>query len=96
LAVEQHLNVSAIIRKTVLVVADVFDHAAGDLSDHFTVHDGFMAMFVKQRRLPATLTGDDDLVGGAQCLATKSGIHGAVVGYAELDIVLNERVENGV
>jgi hypothetical protein len=46
--------------------------------------------------LPATLTGDDDLVGGAQGLAAKSGIHCAVVGYAELDIVLNERVENGI
>ena len=52
--------------------------------------------FVKQRRLPATLASDDDLVGGAKSLAAKSGIHRAVVGDAELDIVLNECVENGV
>src|SRR5262249_306846 len=51
---------------------------------------------VKQRSLAATLAGDYDLVGGAQGLAAEAGIDGALVGYAELEIVLDKRVENGI
>ena len=39
LAVQQHLDVGAVIRKAVLVVADVLDHAAGDLGDHLAIDD---------------------------------------------------------
>jgi hypothetical protein len=51
---------------------------------------------MKQRSLAAALASDNDLIGGAQRLAAKAGIYGALVGYAELEIVLDKRVENGV
>jgi hypothetical protein len=46
--------------------------------------------------LTTALAGDDDLIGGAQRLAAETGIYGTLVGYAELEIVLDKRVENGV
>ena len=55
-----------------------------------------VAVLVEQRRLAAAFAGDDDLVGGAQRLAAEPGVHLAVVGDAELDVVFEEGVEHGV
>jgi hypothetical protein len=96
LAMQQDLDIGAVIRKAILVVTNVFDDAARNFGDHFPVHDGLGAVFVKQRGLATALTGNDNLIGGAQRLAAEAGIYGALVGYAELEIVLDERVENGV
>src|SRR6516225_6601202 len=96
LAMQQHLDIAAVIRKAILVVADVLDDAARDFGNHFPVHDGLSAVLAKQRCLAAALASDDDLIGGAQGLAAKAGIYGALVGYAEPEIVLDKRVENGV
>ena len=51
---------------------------------------------LEQRRLAAAFAGDDDLVGGAERLAAEPGVHLAVVGDAELDVVLDEGIEDGV
>ena len=51
-------------------------------------------MLVEQ--LAAAFAGDDDLVGRAQRFAAEPGVHLAVVGDAELDVVLDESVEDGV
>ena len=93
---QQHLDVGAVIGEAVLVVADVLDHVARDLGDHFAVDHRFVAMLAEQRRLAAALAGDHDLVGGAQGLAAEPGVHEALVGNAELDVVLDEGVEDGV
>jgi hypothetical protein len=50
-------------------------------------------VFVKQRRLAAAFSGNHDLVGGAQCLAAKPRVHRALVGNAELDVVVDEGIE---
>jgi hypothetical protein len=93
---QQDLDVGAVIRKAILVIANIFDHAARNFGNHFPVHDGFGAVFVKQWGLATALAGDDDLISGAQRLTAEAGIYGALVGYAELEIVLDKRVENGV
>ena len=96
LAVQQHLDIGAVIGEAVLVVADVLHHIARDLGDLLAVDDRLRAVFLEQRRLAAAFAGDDDLVGGGQRLATEPGIHQAVVGDAELDVVLDEGVENRI
>ena len=96
LAVQQHLDVGAVIGEAVLVVADVLDHAARDLGDHLAIDHRLVAVLVEQRRLAAALAGDDDLVGGAERLAAEPRVHLAVVGDAELDVVREEGIENGV
>jgi hypothetical protein len=96
LAVQQDLDVDAVIRKPVLVVADVLDHATRDLGDQFAIHHCLAAVLVKQRRLATTFAGDDDLVRGAQRFAAKARIHRAFIGDAELDVVLDESIKNGV
>ena len=96
LAVQQHLDVGAVIGEAVLVVADVLDHVARDLRDQFAVHHRLVAVLVEERRLAAALAGDDDLVGGGQRLAAEPRIHLAVVGDAELDVVFEKRVEHRV
>ena len=96
LAVQQHLDVGAIVGEPILVVADVLHHLARGFRDQLAVDHRLVAVFVEQRRLAAALAGDDDLVRRAQSLAAKSGIHFAFVGDAELEIVLKECVENGV
>ena len=93
---QQHLDIGAVIGKAVLVVADVLDHVAGDLRDHLAVDHGLRAVLLEQRRLAASFAGNDDLVGGGQRLAAEPGIDQAVVGNAELDVVLDESVEYGV
>src|SRR5262249_37669607 len=96
LAVQQHLDVGAVIGEAVLVIADVVHHAARDLGDHLAIDYGMIAVFREQRRLTPTLAGDDDLVGGAERLAAEPRVHQAVVGDAELDVVLDESVEDRV
>ena len=96
LAVQQNLDVCAVVGEAVLVVADVLDHAARDLRDQFTVHHRLVAVLVEVGRLAAALTGDDDLVGGGERLAAEPRIHLAVVGDAELDVVFQKRVEHRV
>jgi hypothetical protein len=46
--------------------------------------------------LATALAGDEDFIGCAQRLAAEAGVYGALVGYAELEVVLDKRVENGV
>jgi hypothetical protein len=94
--VQQHFDIGAVIGEAVLVVADVLDHIAGDLGDLLAVDHGFGAEFLEKRRLAAAFAGDHDLVGGRQSFAAETGIDEAVVGDAELDVVRDKRVENGV
>ena len=96
LAVQQHLDVGAVIGEAVLVVADVLDHIARDLGDQLAIDDRFVAVLAEQRRLAAAFAGDDDLVGGGKRLAAEPGVDLAVVGDAELDVVLEKGVEDGV
>jgi hypothetical protein len=96
LSVQQHLDVGAVIGEAVLVVSDVAHHVAGDLRDHFAIDHRVVAVLGEQRRLAAAFPGNDDLVGGAERLAAEPGIHQAVIGDAELDVVLDEGVENGI
>ena len=96
LAVQEHLDVGAVKGKAFLVVADIFDDIAGDLHDHVAIDVRLAAVFVEQRRLAAAFARDDDLVGGAQRLAAKPRVDLALVGNAELDVVGDEGVENGV
>src|SRR5262249_55861551 len=93
---QQHLDIGAAIGEAVLVVADVAHDVARDLTDQLAVDHCVVAVFAEQRGLTTALTGDDDLVSGAERLAAKSRIHQAVVGDAELDIVLDERIEDGI
>jgi hypothetical protein len=46
--------------------------------------------------MATTFAGDDDLVRGAQRFAAKARIHRAFIGDAELDVVLDESIKNGV
>ena len=94
LAVQQHLDVGAVIGEAVLVVADILDHAAGDLADQFAVDHRDAVDGAEQ--LAAAFAGDHDLVGRAQRLAAEPGIDQAVVGDAELDVLLEEGVEDRV
>ena len=93
---QQHLDIGAVVGKAILVVADVLDDAARGFRDQFAIDHGLVAVLVKKRRLTAALPGNDDLVRRAQGLAAKPGIYLALVGDAELDVVLDERVEDGV
>jgi hypothetical protein len=52
--------------------------------------------FFEQRRLPAALAGNDDLVGRAQRLAAEPRVHLAVVGDAQLEIIFDECIEHGI
>ncbi len=94
LAVQQHFDVGAVIGEAVLVVADILDHAAGDLADQFAVDDGDAVDGAEQ--LAAAFARDHDLVGRAQRLAAEPGIDEAIVGNAELDVLLDEGVEDSV
>jgi len=94
LAMQQHLDVGAVIRKAVLVVADVPDHIAGDLGDQLTVDHRLAVDGAEQ--LAAPLARDHDLVRGAKRLAAEPGIDQAVVGDAELDVLLDEGVEDRI
>ncbi len=96
LAVQQHLDIGAVERKTILVVADVLDHIARDLRDQLAIDLRLVAVLVEQRLLAAAFAGDDDLVGRAQRLAAEPRVHQAVVGDAELDVVGEERIEDRV
>ena len=93
---QEHLDVGAVIGESVLVVADILDHAARDLGDQLAIGNRVIGVFLEQRCLPAALAGDDDLIRGAERLAAKPGIDLAFVGNSELDIVFDERVEDGV
>ena len=55
-----------------------------------------MPLMRLEQRLAAAFAGDHDLVGGAERLAAEPGVDLAVVGDAELDVLLDEGVENGV
>jgi len=46
--------------------------------------------------LAAAFACDDDLVGGAERFAAKPRVDFTIVGDAELDVVLNERIKYGV
>ena len=72
LAVQQHFDVGAVAGESVLVVADVLDHAARDFGDQFAVHHHFVAVFDEERRLTAAFAGDDDLVGGGQASRSRA------------------------
>ena len=93
---QQHLDVGAVIRETVLVVADVSDHIAGDLRDHLAVYHRLGAMFMEQRRLAAAFAGNHDLVGRGERFAAEPRVHQAVVGDTELGVVFEKRVEHRV
>ena len=94
LAVQQHLDVGAVIGEAVLVVADVLDHIARDLADQFAI-DHRDAVDIPEQ-LAAALAGDHDLVGRAQRLAAEPCIDEAVVGDAELDVLLDEGIEDRI
>ena len=96
LAVQQHLDVGAVVAEAVLVVADVAHDAARDLGQRLAVDDGLLAVLLHEGRRGAAFAGDHDLVGGDQRLAAQAGVGVAVVGDAELDVIGDERVENGV
>ena len=91
---QQHLDVGAVIREAVLVVADVLDHVTRDLGDLLAIHHGDAVDRAEQ--LSAAFAGDHDLVGGAERLAAQPGVHLAVVGDAKLDVLLDEGIENGI
>ena len=94
LAVQQHLDVGAVVGEAVLVVADVLDHAARDLGDQFAIDHRDAVDGAEQ--LAAAFARDHDLVGRAQRLAAETGIDRAVVGNAELDVLLEEGIEDRV
>src|SRR5262249_24564536 len=64
LTVQQYLDVRAIEGETILVVTDIFYDIARNICDHLAIHDGLVAMLLKERRLPAAFPSDDDLVCG--------------------------------
>ena len=94
LAVQQHLDVGAVIREAVLVVADVLDHAAGDLGDQFAIDHRHAVN--GPEKLAAAFAGDHDLVGGAERLAAEPGVDLAVVRDAELDVLFDERIKDRI
>ena len=69
--------------RAISVISSRFDHR-------------LVAVLLEQRRLAAAFAGDDDLVGGGERLAAEPRVHQAVVGDAELDVVLEERIENRI
>ena len=87
---------SDMIRKAVLVVADVADHIARDLRNYLAIGHRVVAIPGEERRLSATFSGDDDLVGGAERFTPEPGIHQTVVGDPKLDVVFEESIEDGV
>ena len=96
LAVEFDLDIRAVPGEAILVVADVLDHAAGDLGDQFAVDLGVLAPLVEQRSLAAAFASDHDLVRGAESFAAQARIDEAVVGNAQLDVVAEKFVEDGI
>ena len=58
--------------------------------------NGFGAVLVEQRRLAAALARDNDLVGGGERFAAEPGVDQAVVGDAELDVILQEGIKHRV
>ena len=96
LAVQQHLDIGAVEREAVLIVADILDDLPRRLRDHLAIDDGLVAVLVKQRSLAAALAGDDDLIRRAQRLAAESRIDLAVVGDSELDVVFEKQIEDRV
>ena len=66
------------------------------LRDQLAVDDRPCRRACGTTALAAAFAGDHDLVGGAQRFAAEPRVHQAVVGDAELDVVLDEGVENGV
>ncbi len=96
LAVQQHLDVRAMEGEAVLVVADVLDHIAGDLGDLLAVDDGFEPYLLNRGAWPRPSPAITILLVVVRRLAAQAGVHLAVVGDAEFDVVLEKRVENGV
>ncbi len=94
LAVQQHFDVGAVIGETVLVVANILDHAARDLGDQLAIDDRDAVDVAEQ--LAAALARNHDLVGRAQRLAAETGIDLTVVGDTELDVLLEEGIEDRV
>ena len=96
LAVQQHLDVGAIIGEAILVVADVPDDVARDPGDQLAINDRLVAVLAEQGRLTAAFAGDDDLVGGGKRFAAEPCVHKAVVGDAELDVIFKKCIEDRV
>ena len=46
--------------------------------------------------MATAFAGDDNFVGSAERLAAETGIHQAVIGDTEPDIVLDERIEDRI
>src|SRR3990167_5109142 len=82
--------------EAVLVVADLAHHVASDLADGLAVDDGLTAVLLHVRLGGATFAGDYDLVGRGQRLATQARVGMAVVGMAELHVIGDEGVEDGI
>jgi hypothetical protein len=93
---EQDLDIGTVIGKAILLVADVAHDVARNPRDHLAIDHRVAAILGEQRGLTTTLTGDDDLVRGTERLASQPGIHQAVVGDTELDIVLDEGIEDRI
>src|SRR5207302_470861 len=58
LAVQQHLDIGAMIGESVLVITDVPHHSARDLADHLAVGHCVVAVLGEQRRLATAFAGD--------------------------------------
>src|SRR5258708_929085 len=82
--------------ESLLVVAVLLDDTARDPRDQLPVDDRTAAELAEQGSLSAPLARDHDLVGRGERLATESGIHLAVVGDAELDVVLEKGIEDRI
>ena len=97
LAVQQHLDVGAVTGEAVLVVADVLDHAARDLGDQLAVRPPTCAVTcLNSGAWPRPSPAMTILLVVAERLAAEPRVDLAVVGDAELDVVLEERVEDRV
>ena len=66
------------------------------LRDQLAIDDRLVAALVEQWRLAAALAGNDDLVGRAKRLAAEPRVHLALIGDAELDVILDEGIEDRV
>ncbi len=91
---QEHLDVGAVVREAVLVVTDVLDDIARNLGqplavDHRHAVDGL-------EELAAAFARDDDLVRRAERLAAEPRVDQALVGDAELDVLLDECVEDRI
>ena len=67
--------------------------------DQLSVDDGVLfaiGVAPEEGRLAAAFARNDDLVGGGQRLAAEPRVHLALVGDAELDVVLNECIEDRI